>query len=125
MSWSAAFSAAGVLLLGASTSHAVVPHRSMTTLSASNGLGTIVYDATQYKITQFWEHPYQAASSTTTSRNFAYDSYPGIRIGTTGTWLDTVTPTVIEYLPGTGIIHTQRTLQSLTIDEYDFAPMAL
>jgi MYXO-CTERM domain-containing protein len=99
----------------------------MTTLSSSNGLGTLVYDATQYKITEFLEHPYQAANASTTTRNFAYDSYPGIRLGGTGTWLNTVTPTVIEYLAGTGIVHTQRTLQDggVTLDEYEFAPMSL
>jgi hypothetical protein len=97
----------------------------MGTLSSSNGLGTLVWDATQYKITEFLEHPYQAASSSTQSRNFAYDSYPGVRIGSTGTWLSTVAPSVVEYVPGTGIIHSQRTLQGLTLDEYDFAPMSL
>jgi len=127
-SWSAGavscLAACGVGLWSPSA-QAVVPHRSMATLSSCNGLGTLVYDATQYKITEFLEHAYQAASSTASSRNFAYDSYPGIRVGTTGTWFNTITPTVIEYLPGTGIIHTQRTLQSLTLDEYDFAPMTL
>jgi MYXO-CTERM domain-containing protein len=104
------------------------PHLSMTTLTSSNGLGALVYDATAYKITQFLEHPYQAASSSATSRNFAYDSYPGIRVGgegTAGTWFTAITPNVIEYLAGTGIIHTQRSFQGLTLDEYDFAPMAL
>jgi GH15 family glucan-1,4-alpha-glucosidase len=106
----------------------VSPHRSMTTLTSSNGLGALVYDATQYKITQFLEHPYQAASATASSRNFAYDSYPGLRVGgagTAGTWLNGVAPTVVEYLPGTGIIHVQRSVQGLTVDEYDFAPVAL
>jgi GH15 family glucan-1,4-alpha-glucosidase len=104
---------------------AVEPHRSMATLSSSNGRGALVWDATQYKITEFLEHPYQAINASTSSRNFAYDSYPGIRIGTTGTWLNTVAPTVVEYVPGTGIIHSQRSFQGLLVDEYDFAPMAL
>lgn len=116
------FVAAFGLANGAS---AVEPHRSMATLSSSNGLGAVVYDATAYKITEFLEHPYQAQNATTTSRNFAYDSYPGLRVGSTGTWLDTVAPTLIEYLPGTGIIHTQRTLSGLGVDEYHFAPMGL
>jgi GH15 family glucan-1,4-alpha-glucosidase len=100
----------------------------MATLSSSNGLAALVYDATQYKVTGFLEHPYQAANASTQTRNFAYDSYPGVRIGgvgTAGTWLNGVAPTVTEYLPGTGIIHTQRSLQGLTLDEYDFTPMAL
>ncbi len=98
----------------------------MATLSSSNGLGTLVYDATQYKITEFLEHAYTNPNATTVSRNFAYDSYPGVRVGTgAGTWLDTVTPTIIEYVPGTGIVHTQHATQGLTIDQYNFAPMAL
>jgi GH15 family glucan-1,4-alpha-glucosidase len=114
--------------LHAAPARAASPHQSMTTLTSSNGLGALVYDATQYKITQFLEHPYQAQTSSATSRNFAYDSYPGVRVGavgTAGTWFATITPTVVEYLPGTGIIHTQRTFQGLTLDEYDFEPMAL
>jgi hypothetical protein len=59
------------------------------------------------------------------TRNFVYDSYPGVRIGTTGTWLNGLTPTVVEYVPGTGIVHVQRTLSGLQLDEYDFAPMGL
>jgi GH15 family glucan-1,4-alpha-glucosidase len=118
----------GLVSLRATPAWAVSPHLSMTTLTSSNGLGAIVYDATMYKLTEFLEHPYQAASSSATSRNFAYDSYSGIRVGgegTAGTWFTTITPSVIEYLPGTGIIHTQRTYQGLTLDEYDFEPMAL
>jgi neopullulanase len=97
----------------------------MTTLSSSNGLGAIVWDDTQYKITTFLEHPYTNANASTQSRNFAYDSYPGIRIGTTGTWFTAITPIVVEYVPGTGIIHSQRSFNGLTLDEYDFAPMGL
>jgi GH15 family glucan-1,4-alpha-glucosidase len=118
----------GLISLGASQAQAIEPHQSMTTLTSSNGLGAIVYDATEFKITQFLEHPYQMLNATTTTRNFAYDSYPGIRIGgvgTAGTWFTAITPTVIEYVPGTGIIHTQRAFQGLTLDEYDFQPMAL
>jgi GH15 family glucan-1,4-alpha-glucosidase len=124
----AAWAAALGVSLHATPAVAASPHQSMTTLTSSNGLGALVYDATQYKITQFLEHPYQAQSSSATSRNFAYDSYPGIRVGgvgTAGTWFTAITPTVIEYLPGTGIIHTQRSFQGLTLDEYDFEPMAL
>jgi GH15 family glucan-1,4-alpha-glucosidase len=120
--------ALGLVTLRAAPAGAVTPHTSMTTLTSSNGLGALVYDSTQYKITQFLEHPYQANNSAATSRNFAYDSYAGIRIGgegTPGTWFTSITPSVIEYVPGTGIIHTQRSEGGLTLDEYDFEPLAL
>jgi GH15 family glucan-1,4-alpha-glucosidase len=103
----------------------VSPYRSETILPSSNGLGAIAYDATAFKITQFLEHAYQSQNASTQSRNFVYDSYPGLRVGTTGTWLTAVTPTLIEYVPGTGIIHTLRSFSGLAIDEYHFAPMTL
>ena len=69
--------------------------------------------------------PTPAASSTATTRNFIYDSYPGVRVGTTGTWLNGVPPVVMEYLPGTGIVHSMRSFSGFQIDEYDFSPMGL
>ncbi len=48
-----------------------------------------------------------------------------MRIGATGTWLNGVAPSLVEYLAGTGIVHVQRTLSGLQLDEYHFAPMGL
>src|SRR5580704_19572469 len=103
----------------------VVPHRSETMLPSSNGRGAIAWNASTFRVTQFLEHAYQNPTPTTASRQFVYDSYPGVRIGTTGTWLSSVQPTTIEYLPGTGIIHVVRSLSGYTLGEYDFAPMSL
>src|SRR5580692_6138649 len=81
-------------------SAAVSPHLSEEWLPSSNGMAAIAWDRTQYKLVQFLEHPYAAASVSAQTRNFLYDSYPGVRIGTAGAWLDTQQPSVIEYLPG-------------------------
>src|SRR5580704_9965034 len=114
------------LLLGSTPARAEAsPHLSEQYLPSSNGIAAIAWDRSQSKLDQWLEHPYQAQSVGAQTRNFVYDSYPGIRIGATGTWLDAVTPTVIEYLTGTGVIHTTRTLGTVTLDEYDFAPMGL
>ena len=104
---------------------AVVPHRTEHHLSSSNGRASIAFDATTNRVNQFLEHPYRFPSAGSESRNFAFDAYPGIRVGGAGTWLSTVTPTSIEMIPGTGIIHVVRSVSGLTIDEYDFAPMGL
>ncbi|HEY3816755.1 MAG TPA: glycoside hydrolase family 15 protein [Polyangiaceae bacterium] len=101
------------------------PHLSEQYLPSSNGIAAIAWDRSQSKLDQWLEHPYQAQSAGAQSRNFIYDSYPGVRVGTTGTWLDTVTPSVIEYVPGTGVVHTVRTVGSVQLDAYDFAPMGL
>ncbi len=122
----AGISAAGATLTWAAPARATAsPHRSEGSLPSSNGVAAIAWDRTQNKLTQFLEHPYTAASASVQTRNFAFDSYPGVRIGSTGTWLNTLTPPVVEYLPGTGVVHTQRQLSGYTLDEYDFAPIDL
>jgi GH15 family glucan-1,4-alpha-glucosidase len=122
--WSCALAALAAAALAASAAHAEAqPHRSTALLPSSNGVAAIAWDRTQFKLTQFLEHPYAQASATSTvTRNFAFDSYPGVRVGGTGTWLDTVPPVVVEYVPGTAIVHAVRMLEGLQIDEYDFAP---
>jgi MYXO-CTERM domain-containing protein len=117
--------ALGAVTAWSSAAGAVVPHRSETTLPSSNGLGSIAWNASTWRITQFLEHAYQNPTPTTSSRQFVYDSYPGVRIGTSGTWLSAALPTTIEYLPGTGIIHVVRAFSGYTFDEYDFQPMSL
>jgi MYXO-CTERM domain-containing protein len=114
------------VLLGSTPARAEAsPHLSEQYLPSSNGIAAIAWDRSQSKLDQWLEHPFQALNSGTQTRNFIYDSYPGVLVGTTGTWLDTVTPTVIEYVPGTGVVHTMRTLGTVQLDEYDFAPMGL
>jgi MYXO-CTERM domain-containing protein len=118
--------ALGVLLGRAGAARAdAQPHLSEEWLPSSNGMAAIAWDRTQYKLVQFLEHPYASQSSGAQTRNFVYDSYPGVRIGTTGTWLDGVAPSAVEYVPGTGIVHSTRVLSGLTLDEYDYAPQGL
>src|SRR5580704_10711129 len=89
------------LLLGSTPARAEAqPHLSEQYLPSSNGRSAIAWDRSQSKLDQWLEHPYQAQSAGAQTRNFIYDSYPGVRVETTGTWLDAVTPGVIEYVPG-------------------------
>lgn len=117
--------AAGVITSAAAAHALASPHRSEEWLPSSNGRAAIAWDQTQHKLVQFLEHPYVAASASAQTRNFAYDSYPGVRVGGTGTWLNAVAPLVTEYVPGTGVVHAVRQLGSLQLDEYDFAPIGL
>ena len=117
---------AGSLIATAAVAHAdVSPHRSENFLPSSNGMAAIAWDRSQNKLDQWLEHPYQALNGSTLTRNFLYDSYPGLRINGTGTWLNSVAPILIEYVPGTGIVHTARMMGTLLVDEYDFTPMDL
>jgi GH15 family glucan-1,4-alpha-glucosidase len=114
------------LALGASPARAEVqPFRSQRFLPSSNGRASIAFDAVAGKLTHFFENPYRFPSAGTESRNFAFDAYPGVRAGGAGTWLASVTPSSVEYVPGTGVVHVKRAAGGLEIDEYHFAPIAL
>ncbi len=120
--------AAAVAMALATNAVAAEPHRSATALPSSNGRATIVFDLAKDRVDTFLEHPYRFPSAGVESRNFLWDMYPGIRVGAAGTpgaWLPDVTPSLVEYVPATGIVHVRRELQGLTLDEYDFAPMSL
>lgn len=99
--------------------------RSIGLLPASNGLVTIAFDGGKSRVTQFSEHAFRFASGEAETRNFAYDTYPGIRVGREGTWLPDAPAKLVEYVPGTGIIHASREVSGVTVDEYHFAPMTL
>ena len=103
----------------------VAPHRSVVALPSSNGRAAIAYDLATRRVNQFLEHPYRYPREGVSTRDFAFDAYPGVRIGTTGTWLTEVAPTVAERVTGTNIIHVRRELSGVTLDVYEFAPMTL
>lgn len=120
--------ALAALALLASASHASAaapPHRSLNTLPTANGHGTVVYDAQQRKVVQFLEHAYRYPAEGRETRNFAFDAYPGLRVGAQRAWLNTVAPSLVEYVPGTGIVHVARTFAGLEVDEYIYQPMGL
>ena len=74
------------VLLGTTPARAEAqPHLSEQYLPSSNGIAAIAWDRSTGALDQWLEHPYQAQSAGAQTRNFAYDSYPGVRVGTTGT----------------------------------------
>lgn len=114
-----------MLVFDSSAHAAAPPHKSQTALPTANGFGTVVYDATKLRVTSFLEHAYRYPSEGRETRNFAFDAYPGIRVGTTSAWLTTVAPRGVEYVPRTGIVHISRTFSGVEIDEYVYQPMGL
>lgn len=104
----------------------VQPFRSQQLVPFTNGITSAAYDAKLGKLTHFYEHPYRYPKAGTESRNFAYDAFPGVRVGAAGKWLDgSVAPTLVEYVPGTGIVHVRRAHGGLELDEYHYAPQGL
>lgn len=109
------------------SARAAVPHRSERYVVSSNGRSSIAFDtqAGSSKIDLFLEHPYAYPSSGVSTRNFVYDTYPGIRVGTSPAWDNSLTPSLVETIAGTGIVHVVRSFNGVQIDEYYFTPMGL
>lgn len=116
---------AAAIGVAASANAAAPPHLSVPGLPSSNGLTTIVFDRATSRVNQFLEHAYRYPTANVETRDFAYDTYPGVRVGGTTAWLPTVSPTAIEYVAGTGIVHIRREFSDVTFDEYHFTPMGL
>jgi len=96
-------------------------------MTSANGYSAIVYDEVSRRISGFYPHIYKNYDKNTEVRNIAYDTYFGIRVGSMGFWLPERDEAVTElgYLSKSGIIHSQRVIQNLMIDEYYFSPMSL
>ena len=112
-------------LVSAGEASAAEPHRSTHFLPSANGRGSIAFDVSQNRLAHFLEHPYRYPKAGVQSRELMFDAYPGIRLNGVGTWLTESKPTKVEYVEGTGIIHVERVLSGLRIDEYDFTPIGL
>jgi glycosidase len=122
---SALLMVAGLLATAGSARALAEPHQSTTNLPTSNGQITAAFDTAANKVDLFLEHPYQSAAPNVSSRNFLYDTYPGVRVGAQTAWLNSITPSLVEYVQGTNVVHVVRQTFGVTIDEWDFAPMSL
>ncbi|MEP6865304.1 MAG: hypothetical protein ABJE66_32095, partial [Deltaproteobacteria bacterium] len=99
-------------------------------LVTGNGFGFQVYDQSANAIKQYLERPYRYLRANPSNpdgegivrRNLAFDTYFGIKAGSTAQWLGSVTPTLIEYENQTNIIHTTSTVGGVSADSYLVAP---
>ena len=113
---------AGMLATAADARALAQPHQSTTHLPTSNGRITAAFDTTANKVDLFLEHPYQSAAPNVSTRNFLYDTYPGVRVGTQTAWLNSIAPSLVEYVRGTNVVHVVRQTFGVQIDEWDFSP---
>ncbi|MBI5500430.1 MAG: hypothetical protein HY907_09315 [Deltaproteobacteria bacterium] len=104
------------------------PHHSFDKMVSSNGYGAVTYDLATRRVDGFHEHIYKYPTSdvaATQTRDFLYDTYFGIRVGTEATWLSEVPLDEAGYVPGTGILRTAQTWRGLGIECFYFAPWSL
>ena len=102
-------------------------HRSFEQLPGSNGLGAVVYNSTQAAgspgaVSRFYPHMYRYESPGVETPDLCYDTYFGIRAGGSQAWCQTLPETQLAYLPGSGIVHVQRSFHGITLDSYWFCP---
>ncbi|MBI5485749.1 MAG: hypothetical protein HY905_00290 [Deltaproteobacteria bacterium] len=120
--------AAGVLLFLLPSAAQAQPHHSFDKMVSSNGHGAVTYDLATRRVDGFHEHIYKYPTSDvagTQTRDFLYDTYFGIRVGTEATWLTEVPLDEAGYVEGTGIIRTVQTWRGLRIESFYFAPWEL
>ena len=96
------------------------PSQTVWTHVSSNGFGVLVYD--DDRLTQGWNHGYQALDATHNSSDLLYDSYFGYTdlVGA-GNWL--VTPESVRTVDGTGVIESVERVGDLEFTQYSFMPM--
>jgi len=103
-------------------------HHSFDKMVSSNGYGAITYDLATRRLDGFCEHIYKYPTSDTAAtetRDFLYDTYFGIRVGTEATWLTEVPLDDVRYVEGTAIMRTVQTFRGLRIETFSFAPWGL
>ena len=109
---------------------AVDPVASFRYLVTGNGFGFQVYDQSANAIKQYLERPYRYLRANPANpdgegivrRNLAFDTYFGIKAGSSAQWLGSVTPSSVEYENETNVIHTVSTVGPVSADSYLVAP---
>ncbi len=122
--------AAAIALAQAGAAVAVEPVPSFTKLVTGNGFGFQVFSISDNAVKQYLERPYRYMWPNPSNpdgegivrRNLVYDSYFGVRAGTTAVWLGQVAPTQVGYVDQTNVIRSAYTVGSVLTESYFFAP---
>ena len=117
-------------LLPARSAHAIDPVPSFKYLVTGNGFGFQVYDVDANAVTQYLERPYRYLRANPSSpdgegivrRNLAFDTYFGVRVGTTSAWLGTRDPSEVGYVQETNIIRSAVTIGGVATETFFYAP---
>src|SRR5262245_34895410 len=110
--------------------HAIDPVPSFRYLVTGNGHGFQVFDVDANAIKQYLERPYRYLRAHPTNpdgegvvrRNLAFDTYFGVRVGGSSTWLGTRDPSEVGYVDQTNIIRSVVTVGGVRTESMYFAP---
>jgi GH15 family glucan-1,4-alpha-glucosidase len=109
------------------------PVPSFQYLPTGNGFGLQVFDASQNAVVQFLERPYRFVRPNQSNpdaegqvrRNLAFDTYFGLRSGSTSLWIGKETPDQVGYVDQSNVIRSAVEVGSLMTESYYFAPYGL
>lgn len=124
--------AATAVVAISSRAGAVDPVPSFQFLVTGNGNGFQVYDASANAIKQFLERPYRYLKPNPANpdgegivrRNLAFDTYFGVRVGSTSAWLGGMAPIEIGYVNESNVIRSAVTVDGVLTETFFFAPFA-
>jgi hypothetical protein len=99
-------------------SHARPPfHRSAPSLPLANGAITAVYDVSRGEIADFYTHPYKKYNAGEVTADLCMEANFGLQ------GFQAAPGSELTYLEGTGILHSQASDGTRTVDRYFFAPL--
>lgn len=107
------------------TAAAAQPHHSWDKMTTTNGYGAATYDLAGRRLDAFVEHLYKYPTpdvAGTQTRDFLYDSYFGVRVGTEATWLTEVPIEEAGYVVGTGVMRVVQRWRGLRLEQHFWAP---
>src|SRR6188768_4240522 len=106
------------------------PVSSFHYLPTGNGFGMQVFDSDQNAVVQFLERPYRYLRPNPSNpdaegpvrRNLAFDTYFGLRSGSTSLWLGKETPDQVGYVDQTNVIRSAVEVGNLLTESFYLAP---
>lgn len=105
-------------------------HTSFSNLVSANGHGALVLDLNQKKLTRLMEHSYLSwgpneQGKIANTRNLLYDSFLGLRVNGSGTWLSALAIDAADYYGESGIMRIVQHVGELRIETFAYAPWEL
>ena len=128
--WLLAAALIGVSLGRGDLAGAVDPVPSFNYLVTGNGFGFQVFDVSSNAVKQYLERPYRymwpdpgnVDGEGIVRRNLVYDSYFGVRVGSTGVWLGQQASEEAGYVDQSNVIRSVNHVGSVKAESYFFAP---
>ncbi|MEJ7597527.1 MAG: glycoside hydrolase family 15 protein [Kofleriaceae bacterium] len=122
--------AALALAAASSTAHAIDPVPSFRYLVTGNGFGFQVFDVGANTIKHYLERPYRFMRASPSNpdgegivrRNLVFDTYFGVKAGSTAAWLGGKTASEVGYVAETNMIRSAVSVGGVTTESFFVSP---